>query len=101
MNNKQHDKVKNRKNLNKKTLLLQIERYLKNEITKEQYADITEPFYSKYAKHIETTEFYRIFRDNIPDACIVYADEPGGKEMEKDSEFRAILQDTYEKLIEL
>ena len=49
-------------------------RYLNGEITRYQYADITEPFYTEYISNIEHTEFYTIFSKYIPEACILYAD---------------------------
>jgi len=85
----------------KKELLTQIRRYLNNELTKEQYADIAEPYFTEYAKHIEDSEFYRVFESIIPDACIFYIEEPGLEEQEKEKQFKKQLERAYLELRDL
>lgn len=85
----------------KKELLTQINRYLNNEITKDKYADIAEPYYTKYAEYIEDSEFYRVFRSIIPDACIIYVEELGLAEEEKEKCFRRELERAYLELKDL
>lgn len=85
----------------KKELLTQIRRYLNNELTKEQYADIAEPYYTEYAEYIEDSEFYRVFASIIPDACIIYIEEPGLEEGEKNRQFRKELERAYLELKDL
>lgn len=81
----------------KEILLRQMEQYLDGEITKEEYADIAEPFYSKYAHLIAYTQFYDVFTDSIPDCCIINVDEPGNED-EKERDFHRSLKKTYEQL---
>ncbi len=85
----------------KKELLTQINRYLNNEITKEQYADIAEPYFTEYAEYIEDSEFYRVFESIIPDACIIYIEEPGLADEEKEKRFRKELERAYLELKDL
>ena len=81
----------------KDTLLHQMEQYLNGKITKEEYADTAEPFYSRYAYLIEYTRFYDVFSEAIPDSCIVNVDEPVDED-EKERDFHRILKETYEQL---
>lgn len=82
----------------KKELLTQINRYLNNEIKKEEYADIAEPYFTEYVKHIENSEFYRVYSSIISDACIIYIEEPGLTEEEKEKQFRKQLERAYLEL---
>lgn len=85
----------------KRELLTQIRRYLNNELTKDQYADIAEPYFTEYAEHIEDSQFYRVFESIIPDTCIIYIEEPGLAEEEKDKQFRKQLERAYLELKDL
>ena len=67
------------------------------QITKEEYADIEESLYSRYAHLIEYTKIYDVFTESIPDCCIINVDEPGN-ENEKEWDFYKILKKTYEQL---
>lgn len=42
-----------------------------------------EPFFAKYAELIVNSNFYRVFVDNVPEACLFYVDEPGLTEERK------------------
>lgn len=81
-------------------LLQQMEKYLRGEITKEEYAIITEEFYTKYGHIIEGTKFYEAFSENIPDCCLINVDEPGNEDG-KEREFLKTIRDIYEQLINL
>lgn len=82
-------------------LLSQLSKYLNGEITKEEYANIAETFFSGYAKIIENRKFYRVFVDSVPDACLFYVDEPGLTEEKKENLFREQLTNAYLELISL
>lgn len=83
----------------KRELLAQISRYLNSEITKEEYADIAESFFTRHAELIVNSRFYRVFIDSVPDACLYYIDEPGLIEEKKEKLFREQLTSTYLELI--
>lgn len=85
----------------KKEILNQIRRYLKGEITKEEYYDIAEPFYSKYANYCNDEIFKRKFLDTVVDACIYYIDEPGLTPEIKEKEFYKELNYVYKELEKL
>ncbi len=85
----------------KKEILNQIRRYLKGEITKEEYYDIAEPFYSKYANCCNDEIFKRKFLDTVADACIIYIDEPGLIPEIKEKEFYKELDYVYKELKKL
>ena len=85
----------------KKEILNQIRRYLKGEITKEEYYDIAEPFYSKYANCCNDEIFKNKFFDTVADACIIYIDEPGLTPEIKEKEFYKELNYAYKELEKL
>ena len=85
----------------KSELLIQISRYFNNEYTKEEYAKLTEEYFTRNAEFIENTEFYRVFNDIVPDACIINLDEPGLTEEKKEQQFREQLEIAYSKLMKL
>ena len=85
----------------KNTLLQQICAYLNHSITKEQFYDISEKFYTDYAEFIKGTEFDKVYFSLIPDACLFYIDEPGLNDTDKDTSFKIIIEDAYRQLINL
>ena len=85
----------------KKEILNQIRRYLNGEITKEEYYDIAEPFYSKYANCCNDEIFKNKFLDTVVDACIYYIDEPGLTPEIKEKEFYKELNYVYKELEKL
>jgi len=52
----------------KNFLLQQLSAYLNHTITKEQFYDLSECFYTDNAKHIKGTEFDKVYLSLIPDA---------------------------------
>ena len=85
----------------KKEILNQIRRYLKGEITKEEYYDIAEPFYSKYANCCNDEIFKNKFFEIVVNACIYYIDEPGLTPEIKEKEFYKELNYVYKELEKL
>ncbi|MBQ3125187.1 MAG: hypothetical protein IJC09_07205 [Clostridia bacterium] len=81
----------------KLTLLNQIEQCLHNKIEKSEFAYLAEQYYSENACFIEHTDFFEIYKEIIPDACLFYVDEPG-TESEKEKHFYAELREAYELL---
>lgn len=82
-------------------LLNQMKQYLDREITREEYADIAESYYSENASTIENSNFSNAFLRSIPDACLIYIDEPGGIEEGKEEAFYSIVSQTYDELYEI
>lgn len=82
-------------------LLNQMKRYLDYEITREEYADIAERYYSKNAKELVDTKFDKVFSENVPDACMFYIDEPGGMEEENEKAFYEIISKAFDELNKL
>ena len=85
----------------KKEILNQTRRYLKGEITKEEYYDIAEPFYSKYANCCNDEIFKNKFFEIVVNACIYYIDEPGLTPEIKEKEFYKELNYVYKELEKL
>jgi hypothetical protein len=85
----------------KRELLAQINRYLNHEISKEEYADVAEPFFTCHAELIKNIMFYNVFTDIVPDACLYYVDEPGLTEEQKEILFHEQLANAYLKLKDL
>lgn len=85
----------------KRELLAQINRYLNNEISKEEYADVAETFYTCHAELIKKTMFYNVFTDIVPDACLYYVDEPGLAEEQRETLFHEQMDNAYLKLKDL
>lgn len=82
-------------------LLQQIRAYLNHKITKEQFYDIAETFYTDHAESIKDTEFDRIYFSLVPDACLYYIDEPGLSETENETRFKMLIENTYQQLSNL
>ena len=85
----------------KKEILNQIRRYLKGEITKEEYYDIAEPFYSEYADCCNDEIFKNKFFETVVNACIYYIDEPGLTPEIKEKKFYKELNYAYKELEKL
>ena len=85
----------------REVLLKQIKEYLDGEITKEEYYEMAEPFYSEYAKTYENPAFHKYFLDTVADACTIYIDEPGLMPRQKDELFRRSLNEAYINLQKL
>lgn len=82
-------------------LLSQIKKYLDHEITREEYAVLSESYYSENESLIKDTQFDEAFTKSVPDACLFYIDEPGGSEEEKEKSFYSIMSQVYEELHEI
>ncbi|MDD3137883.1 MAG: hypothetical protein PHX08_02795 [Lachnospiraceae bacterium] len=85
----------------KEELLAQINSYLSNEITKEAYYTIAEAYFTKHAQYIKNTAFYYEYINVIPDACLIFIDEPGLSSQEKEKQFRLALEMVYVRLKDL
>lgn len=83
------------------TLLWQIQAYLNQKITKEQFYDLAETFYTNNAELIKGTEFDHIYLSFVPDACLYYIDEPGLSEAENETRFKMAMEDAYRELSNL
>jgi len=82
-------------------LLDQMKDYLDGRITKEEYYDQAEPFYTEYANTYENPLFHKCFMDTVPEACLFYIDEPGLTSEIKESKFHEALQEAYVTLEKL
>jgi hypothetical protein len=76
----------------KQELLRQIQQYLDGQISKELYYEIAHDYFEMYAEIIKGTDFYNVFLNYIPDACLIYIDEPGHVE-DKDKLFKETLEE--------
>lgn len=87
----------------KNTLIQYINDYLENEISKEEYYDLSERCYSIYGNLLQMyySEFNDIFLEVVPDVCLYYIDEPGLGDFMKDELFRKNINEVYDKLINL
>ena len=85
----------------RETLLSQMKDYLDGRITKEEYYNQAEPFYTEYANTYENPLFHMCFMDKVPDACLLYIDEPGLTPEIKESRFHEALQEAYVTLEKL
>jgi len=85
----------------KNFLLQQLSAYLNHTITKEQFYDLSECFYTDNAKHIKGTEFDKVYLSLIPDACSFYIDEPCSNDTDNEASFKKIIEDAYQQLINL
>lgn len=82
-------------------LLSQMKDYLDGRITKEEYYDQAESFYTEYANAYKNPLFHKCFMDIVPDACLFYIDEPGLTPEIKESRFHEALQEAYMTLEKL
>lgn len=83
----------------RQNILKQIEQYLNGEITKEEYYDIAEPYYTRNAGVYDNKEFHKLFLDTVADACLIYIDEPGLLPEKGEALFYKTVKDAYDKLI--
>jgi hypothetical protein len=81
----------------KHALLNQIKQYLNNEITRKTFGYVAEEYYNENAHLIEDTEFYKIYNQIVPDACLFYIDEPGYED-DKEKCFRREMEEVYSLL---
>lgn len=79
----------------RETILNQIQDYLNGNITKEEYYNQSEEFYTKYASTYKNLAFHEYFLSTVPDACLFYIDEPGLPPEIKEEKFREALQEAY------
>ncbi len=89
------------KNGFREILLKQIKEYLDGKITKEEYYEMAEPFYSEYAKTYDNPKFHTCFLDMVADACEVYIAEPGLTSEQKEKLFYKSLEEAYINLQKL
>lgn len=78
-------------------LLRQIERYLDGEITRNVFGNLAELYYTGNAHLIKNTRFYEAYSGIVPDACLIYIDEPGNED-DKEKCFRIEMENAYEIL---
>lgn len=79
----------------KETLLNQIKDYLDGKITKEEYYEMAETFYSKYADTYQNPLFHEYFINTVTDACSCYIDEPGLTPEIREKMFYKSLSEAY------
>lgn len=77
------------------TILQQIEAYLKGSISKDEYYDIAEPFYSRFASEYDNPLFHQYFLGTVENACTIYIEEPG---LSPEDRERLFLKVMYEEL---
>lgn len=82
----------------RQTLLKQIQDYLEEKITKEEYYNTAEPFYTKYANSYINPEFHEVFLSTMADACLIYIDEPGLTPEIKEELFYKTANEAYKRL---
>ena len=75
----------------RETLLSQMKDYLDGRITKEEYYNQAEPFYTEYANTYENPLFHKCFMDKVP----------GLTPEIKESRFHEALQEAYVTLEKL
>ena len=83
------------------TILKQIKEYLDGKITKEEYYEIAESFFTQYAQNCNNTLFLEYFLATIPDACLFYIDEPHFTSESNDELFYKTLSEAYMNLQKL
>ena len=81
-----------------RTIMEQIQSYLEGHISKEDYCEIAESFYSKYAKHCINSLFCKYFLDTVADACLIYIEEPGLSPKEREERFYDVMSKAYQEL---
>lgn len=81
----------------KKTMLNQIEQYLNGKITRRDFDDIAEEYYTENAHIIDGTEFHNVYSKIIIDACIVDVEEPGDEE-KQETHFHREMEKAYKLL---
>lgn len=85
----------------KDTLLQQIKDYLDGKISKEEYYDIAENYYTANANRDFNFEFQKCFIENVANACLYYIDEPGLTDAEKEKYFYEAMSKAYLELQKL
>ena len=85
----------------RETILRQIKEYLDGNITKEEYYQLAEPYYSQYADSYKNKPFHDRFLSIVADACLIYIDEPGLSPETAERQFYQALCDAYEELQKL
>lgn len=85
----------------KEILLQQIKQYLDGNLSRFAFNRIAEEFYAKYISIIKKTPFEDAYSSIVPDACIIYIDEPGMDEDEKEKAFHECMCEAYKTLIDL
>lgn len=79
----------------RETLLKQIKDYLDGKISKEEYYEIAEPFYSGNAHYYSNPLFHECFLATVPDACLFYIEEPGLCPEEREKLFYEAMNEAY------
>lgn len=82
-------------------ILEQMQAYLTGKITKEEYYDISELFYTEYANSYSNSRFHQVFLDTVADACLIYIDEPGLTPYKKEELFYETVKDAYAQLVQI
>lgn len=79
----------------KETLLNQIKEYLDGKITKEEYYELAEVYYTKYADTYQNPLFHEYFIKYVAEACLFYVDEPGLDPAIRETKFYKCLSEAY------
>ena len=79
----------------KENILNQIKDYLDGKITKEEYYELAERFYSEYADTYQNPLFHEYFMNIVADACLYYIDEPGLTLEIREKMFHKSLNEAY------
>lgn len=79
-------------------IMSQIRSYLDGSITKEEFYNTCEPYYTKHAVSYHNQSFHDYFIDIVADACLVYIDEPGLSPDENERLFHETLKAAYVEL---
>lgn len=83
------------------TLLNQIKDYLDGKITKEEYYEMSEDYFTQYSHNCNNKLFLEYYLSTIPDACLFYIDEPSFTSESNDELFYKALSEAYINLLKL
>lgn len=80
------------------TILQQIEAYLKGSVSKDEYYDIAESFYSRFASEYDNLLFHQYFLGTVADACTIYIEEPGLSPEDRERLFHKVMSEAFQEL---
>ena len=80
------------------TILQQIEAYLNGAVSKDEYYDIAESFYSRFASEYDNPLFHQYFLGTVADACTIYIEEPGLYPEDRERLFHKVMSEAYQEL---
>lgn len=96
-------KCENNAILCKHNLIQYMKDYLENKIDEDEYYSLSELCYSSYGDLLqrEYPIFNKRFMATVPDACLIYLDEPGLDDDTRKKLFRNEIVKIYKELIDL